>query len=202
MRAITSASDPSTLRAAWAAAAGASVLVIAQCVGLILLQPLATPAPVVMLAEGASGPAQAAQRLAQGPLSSSPALLQAEIARYIARRESLDPQSFAADFRATALASSSAARESYLAAWGKGGGALGSVTTETRITARVLAVEIIEPGVALADVAVTRQDGAGPAPGPTQRRVRLSFAVSDRALSPRDRLANPLGLIVSTYQDG
>ncbi len=192
----------STLRAAWAAAGAATALVIAQAAGLMLLQPLATPAPVVMLAEGASGPAQATQRLVRGPLSASPALLQAEIARYVARRESLDPQSFAADFRATALASAGPARESYLAAWGKGGGALATVTTETRITARVLAVEIVEPGAALADVAITRQDGAAPLLGPTQRRVRLAFTVSDRALAPRDRLANPLGLIVSAYQDG
>jgi type IV secretory pathway component VirB8 len=184
----------------WAAAAAATALVIAQSAGLMLLQPLAAPAPVVIPAEGAAGPAQAAQTLAPGPLSVSPMMLQAELARYVARRESLDPERFAQDFRATALASSGAARESFLAAWGPGGAALSGVTTQTRITAQVAAVQILAPGAALAEVHVARQDGAGPPAGPRVMRVRLAFGVSDQPLAPRDRLSNPLGLIVSAYQ--
>lgn len=186
-------------RTAWAFAGAAVLAAAAQTIALVLLQPLASPVVTAVEVERAAGPAQARQGLARGPLSADPALLQTEIARYVARRESLDPAAFALDHRAVALASSGAARSSYLADWRVGGPRHASATADTRIAARVRGVTITGPGAAVVRYETVRCDGASPCGAPSPGEARLSFALSDAPLAPRDRLGNPLGLVVTDY---
>ena len=186
-------------RTAWTFAGLAALVAVAQTIALVLLQPLATPAVTAIEVERSAGPAQGRQPLTRGPLSASPDLIRTEIARYVARREGLDPATFALDHRAVALASSGPAREGYIADWRVGGPRHGAATVETRIVARVLGVTLTGPGAAVARFETVRCEGAAPCGPPSVGEVRLAFALSDAPMAPRDRLANPLGLIVTAY---
>lgn len=187
-------------RKAWLFAGAAVVVALAQTAALVLLQPLTSPVLIGVETERTAGPAQARQGLVRGPLSADPALLQTEIGRYVVRRESLDPATFAFDHRAVVLASAGEARSAYVAAWSRGGPRLADVDVATRIVARVTGVTITGPGAAVARYEAVRCQGVGPCAPSGGGEVRIAFALSEAPVGPRDRLANPLGLVVTEYQ--
>lgn len=187
------------VRTAWLIAGFAVLAALAQTGALVALQPLASPAMVGVEIDRAAGPAQASQSLRRGALSVDPALLRSEIARYVARREGLDPATFALDHRAVALASSGSARAGFIADWAAGGPRHAGATVATRITARVTGVTLTGPGAALVRFETRRCEAQAPCGPAMTQETRLSFVLSDAPMAPRDRLANPLGLIVTTY---
>jgi type IV secretion system protein VirB8 len=189
-----------SVRTAWLIASLAVVAALAQTAALVALQPLASPSMIGVEIDRAAGPAQARQALRRGPLSVAPALLQSEIARYVACREGLDPVTFAFDHRAVVLASSGSARAGYISDWAVGGPRHAGATVATRIVARVTGVTLTGPGTAFVRYETRTCEGANPCGPPMAREAQLSFVLSDAPAAPRDRLGNPLGVIVTDYR--
>jgi type IV secretion system protein VirB8 len=184
----------------WTVAIAAASVAAIQATGLALLFPLATPAPLVAQADGLIGPAQNRQRLEHSALSRSPLMVRAELARYVARREGLSPLRLAADHRAVALASSGEARTAYLAEWAPDGPRTRGATRDTRIAISVTSVTLTSPTTAEVRFEARRTDADQEFAGSTQGVAQMTFGFDERALTPLDRLFNPLGLVVQRYQ--
>lgn len=189
------------LRLSWIFAGLAVLVALVLWFALAALQPLRLPVPVLVEVERDGGGAQPMQRLAAGPLAESPILIAAEIARYVTTRESLDPKTFALDYRAVGIASVGTARTSYESDWRNGppGGRIGSETNTTRIRTTIAGVTLMGPDTARIVLQTERRDGEAAWGAAQTRTVQVRFQLSDRPLAPRDRLTNPLGLTVSEY---
>jgi type IV secretion system protein VirB8 len=198
----TLAESQNAQRLAWVFAGIAVLTALLLWIALSALQPLRIPVPVLVDVERDGGGAQPMQRLATGPLSASPVLVAAELARYVTTRESLDPKTFPLDYRAIGIASVGAAKASFESDWNNGppGGRIGNETNTTRIRTTILGVTLMGPDTARIVFQTERRDGEAPWGSAQSRTVRVKFQLSDRALTPRDRLTNPLGLTVSEYQ--
>jgi|GEM_PF-4421828 len=192
----------SAQRVAWFFAALAVLTALLLWFALSALQPLRIPVPVLVDVKRDGGGAQPMQRLATGPLSASPVIVAAELARYVTLRESLDPKTFPLDYRAVSIASTGAAKASYERDWRSGppGGRIGNQTNNTRIRTKIAGVTLTDADTARIVFQTERRDGDAPWGSAQTRTVQLKFRLSDRALAPRDRLTNPLGLTVSDYQ--
>jgi type IV secretion system protein VirB8 len=198
----TRAEAESAQRLAWVFAGIAVLTALLLWFALSALQPLRIPVPVLVDVPRDGGGAQPMQRLATGPLSSSPVIIAAELARYVTTRESLDPKTFPLDYRAVGIASVGAAKASYERDWRNGppGGRIGNETNTTRIRTTIVGVTLTGADTARIVFQTERRDGDALWASAQSRTVQVKFQLSDRALAPRDRLTNPLGLTVSEYQ--
>ena len=189
-------------RIAWVVACFACGVALVEAVALVVLLPLKTTTPVMLLVDRTTGYVQSIDPASAQTIRVDDALLQSLLAQYVSAREGFDRATVKAAYRRAALWSSGAARTQYMARMADGSSAspFNRYRSSDVVGVEVKSVSRIAPNTALVrfDTILTSSDGRDRVTGSWISTLRYRF--SDAAMSYDDRLANPLGLQVFSYR--
>jgi type IV secretion system protein VirB8 len=192
----------SSSRLAWGIAIVASVVALAEGIGIAALAPLKTVTPIPVLVDRQTGFVETLKADGRAEIRADAALTQSLVAQYVIARESYNIASVGADYRRAMIWSAEDARSDYANLMDRH-----NSQSPLRIYARAATVEptissvsLLSPQVYLVRFTTTRHDaGRRPAP-PHHWAAVLNYRFVDTPMKLEDRLTNPLGFQVLKYR--
>jgi type IV secretion system protein VirB8 len=188
-------------RQAWLAAAAATATAGLLAVALAGLRPIDSAQPYRVTVDDQRGYAQTVRRLLPGPLTRDPAVIEANLARYVIAREGFEAGDLRENYEAVALWSDPAEADRYRTALSRANPAspLNFLTSTTTLTPVIKSVSILEPGAALVRYDLVRRDLASPSGEQRAWQATLRYRYVEAAMRTADRFGNPLGFQVTSY---
>lgn len=188
-------------RVAWFIAGGASLIAIAQGIGLFAMLPLKEVEPFVMTVDSATGSVDAVSRLTASSETQSDAVNKYMVSKYLRCREEYSRQLAEVNYRCAMLMSSAnvgnvyhdryrpESPESPLRIYGSNG----------TVGVRILNISFVAPQVASIRYERTERRGTEGVTRSTWTAT-VAFRYSNAAMSEADRLVNPIGFVATDYR--
>ena len=195
--------DRKSRTTAWKVAAAAAAVALLEAGALILLIPLKTEVPYLMLVDRHTGYVQALDPLDKGRIAPDSALTQSFLAQYVAGRESFDIDSIQNNYKKIGLWSAETARAEYIASMQASNpqSPLARYPRSMVVETQVKSVSSLGPNLAMVRFE-TRAVGADGAAGTTVGAwvAIIRYRYSGEPMTLEDRLLNPLGFQVVRYR--
>lgn len=186
---------------AWRIAVLSSVIALFEAIALMLLTPLKTAVPYMLMVDKQTGYVQKLDPLDPQLVSSRKALAESFLVQYVIAREGYDHVSLQSDYRKVSLWSSGQARNDYTAMMQASNIAspLKRYPYSTVIAVEVKSVTPLGSDGAMIRFQTVRHDADGHA-YPTQHWVSaIRFTYNNKPMTAADRYFNPLGFEVLSY---
>lgn len=189
-------------RTAWIVAGVAAGIALLEAGALVLLTPLKTAVPYMLMVDRQTGFVQALDPLDQSRIAPDAALTRSFLAQYVVARESFSAPALKADYRKVALWSAEEARSQYVAQMqaSNPSSPLATMPRGAQVEVQLQSVSSLGPDSALVRFATTRTDPAGSGQPPQRWAAVLTYRFTDKGMSAADRLDNPLGFQVVRYR--
>lgn len=189
-------------RIAWAFAAGAAVIAVAEAIALIVLMPLKTVEPYTLLVDRNTGFVQALEPLNPEQITPDRALVQSMLVQYVIARESFDMTTLQADYRKVGLWSAEQARQDYANLMRPTNieGPLVVYPRTSTVETRVKSISPMSDRSALVRFDTIRRDDGGMARPAEPWVAVIQYRFSGEPMATEDRFLNPLGFQVTEYR--
>lgn len=192
----------SSRRVAWIIAGVAAGIAFMEAVALVALTPLKTVEPYTLLVDRQTGFVQAVNPLDVQQVSADAALTQSFLAQYVIARESFDISALQGNYRKVSLWSQGSARKAYISGIQASNpdSPLARLPRTTILETRIKSVSPLDSSSALVRFETIRRDQGGEPQEPNPWVAVIRYRYSGEAMSLDDRLINPLGFKVASYQ--
>lgn len=188
---------------AWKVAAATTAIALLEAGALILLTPLKTEVPYLMLVDRHTGYVQALDPLDKNRITPDSALTQSFLAQYVAARENFDIDTLQNNYKKVGLWSAENARAEYIAAMQASNpqSPLSRYPRSTVIETQVKSVSTLGSNVAMVrfETRALGPDRIDGTPAGSWVAV-IRYRYSGEPMTLEDRLLNPLGFQVLRYR--
>lgn len=187
---------------AWIVAGAACLIAVLEAVALVLLTPLKTAVPYMLMVDRQTGNVQTLDPLDKSRVAPDAALTRSFLAQYVVARESYSAPALKSDYRKVALWSAEEARSQYIARMQSSNPAspLNTLPRGAQLEVQLESISALGPDTAMVRFTTQRSDGGGMGQ-PVQRWAAvLTYRFTDKGMSAADRLDNPLGFQVTRYR--
>jgi type IV secretion system protein VirB8 len=188
---------------AWKVAAAVGAIALLEAGALLLLIPLKTEVPYLMLVDRNTGYVQALDPLDNSRVTPDSALTQAFLAQYVVARESFDIDTLQTNYRKVGLWSAEKARAEYVAAMQASNpqSPLSRYPRSAVVETQVKSVSSLGANVAMVrfETRVLGADGTA-RPSLSAWVAVIRYRYSGEPMTIEDRLLNPLGFQVLRYR--
>jgi len=194
--------DRSSRKLAWIVALAAVFIAVAEAIALIILMPLKTVEPHVLMVDRTTGFVQEVSPLDPQRLTGDAALTQSFLVQYVTARESFDIAGLQANYRKVGLWSAEAARSGYIAGMQPSNpdAPLNLYPRTSVVETRVKSVSPMDDGGAMVRFETQRRDAGGQTEPARAWVAIVRYRYSSEAMSAEDRFVNPLGFQVVHYR--
>ncbi len=189
-------------KVAWIIAGAAVVVAVMEAGALMLLMPLKTVAPYVLVVDRQTGYVQTAAGLNPGKLSQDQAVTQSFLVQYVIARETFDASDLQANYRKVQLWSAGEAKDGYLKEMAATNpqSPIKLYPASTVLQTTVKSVSLLTPTTALVRFDAERHDAGGSAVQLRPYSAVVSFRYTGAPMRMEDRFVNPLGFQVTRYR--
>lgn len=188
-------------RVAWLVAGAAFTVAVLEALAIVVMMPLKTTQPIVVLVDKQTGNVEALDLGAASTIQPGEALTRSMLAQYVTARENFDINALKDNYRKAALWSAGDAREQYIGMMQATNSAspLAQYPRQTVIHTDIRSISVLGGDAVLVRFATTRTDPGGqPVPQGVWAAV-IKYRFSAAGMSAVSRLDNPLGFQVLRY---
>lgn len=196
------ASQSRDRRVAWIVAAVAATIAVVEAIAILVMLPLQRIEPYTLLVDRQTGYVEALKPLERRTVAVDTALTRSFLVQYVIAREGFDIDSLKSDYRKVALWSAGEARDRYVAGMQASNPAspLASLPRQSLITVQIRSVAPLTDDTAMVRFETVRTDPGGQSQPPRIFAAVIKYRFSGAEMSAEDRLINPLGFQVLSYQ--
>jgi type IV secretion system protein VirB8 len=187
---------------AWIVSAAAVLVALAEAIALACLAPLKSTSVVPILVDRETGFVQVLDKDGSLSLRTDTALIHSMLAQYVQAREGFNITTLGADYRRVMLWSTDRARSSYatLMPAQNPQSPLHVYPRSALLQVEIESISELSPRTALVRFTTVRTDEGASAGGVNAYAAVVTYRFSDTPLHAEDRLTNPLGFQVASYE--